>query len=211
MARISRDEYYMNIAVDVARRSTCLRRNIGAVIVNGDVIISTGYNGNPRGMPHCEDIGCIRDELNIPSGERTEVCTGVHAEMNGLIFAGKQSQGGTLYATIVPCSNCAKMIINAGIRRVVYCEGYPDVIGIEMLRGAGIPVDRMNLGDLHLTRPPENAPAMGQMKSQAEMEEALRRKFLLMEQIKEGKPINEVAAKSLKERFQAAGKREGEV
>lgn len=208
MPRISRDEYYMNLAVDVAQRSTCLRRQIGVVVVNGDVIISTGYNGNPRGMPHCEDIGCIRDELSIPSGERTEVCTGVHAEMNALIFAGKDSQGGTLYTTIVPCSNCAKMIINAGIRRVVYCEGYPDVIGIEMLSGAGIPVDRINLGELHLARPPEKSPTLGQMKSQLEMEEALRRKFQLMEQVKEGRPINEVAAKSLKERFKAAGRKE---
>jgi dCMP deaminase len=205
MGRISRDEYYMNIAVDVAQRSTCLRRQIGAVIVNGDVIISTGYNGNPRGMPHCEQIGCIRDELNIPSGERTEICTGVHAEMNTLIFAGKESRGGTLYTTIVPCSNCAKMIVNAGIQRVVYCEGYPDMIGLEMLQAAGILVDRVSLGGVRLQRDPGQSPVTpGPMKPMEEMQEALNRKLRLMKQLEAGEPINEVAARSLKERLTGA-------
>jgi len=144
--RVPRDEYYLRIAYDVAARSTCLRRQIGAVIVTGDVIVSTGYNGNPRGMPHCDAIGCIRDELEIPSGERMEICTGVHAEMNALIFSGPAARGGTLYCTIVPCNTCAKMIVNAGIGRVVYSEGYPDILGLQSLRQSGIKVDRLALG-----------------------------------------------------------------
>ena len=143
--RVSRDEYYLRIAYDVAARSTCLRRQIWAVIVTGDVIVSTGYNGNPRGMPHCDEIGCIRDELEIPSGERMEICTGVHAEMNALVFSGPASRGGTLYCTIVPCNTCAKMIVNAGIQRVVYSEGYPDVLGVQTLRFSGVKVERLPL------------------------------------------------------------------
>ncbi len=208
MGRISRDEYYMNLAVDVTRRSTCLRRQIGALVVNGDVIISTGYNGNPRGMPHCEEIGCIRDELNIPSGERTEICTGVHAEMNALIFAGKDARGGTLYTTIVPCSSCAKMIINAGLTRVVYCEGYPDMIGLEMLQAAGIPVDRVSLEGVRLQRDPSESPVTpAPMKPIEEMKAALDRKLRLMEQLEGGEPINKVAARTLKERLR--GSRDG--
>lgn len=144
--RVPRDEYYLRIAYDVAARSTCLRRQIGAVIVTGDVIVSTGYNGNPRGMPHCDAIGCIRDELEIPSGERMEICTGVHAEMNALVFSGPAARGGTLYCTIVPCNTCAKMIVNAGIQRVVYSEGYPDILGLQTLKHSGIKVDRLTLG-----------------------------------------------------------------
>jgi len=145
MDRISRDEYYMNIAIDVSKRGTCSRRQIGSVVVNGDEIKSTGYNGNPRGLPHCDEIGCVRDEQNIPSGERSEVCTGVHAEQNALLQAGKGAEGATLYATIVPCNTCAKMIINAGIKRVVYLDDYPENVGRELLIQAGIGVDRVEL------------------------------------------------------------------
>lgn len=144
MHRISRDEYYMNIARDVSLRSTCIRHEIGAIVVNGDEIKSTGYNGNPRGMPHCDEIGCIRDKLNIKSGEKMEVCTGVHAEMNALLQAGMEAKGGTLYCTIVPCNTCAKMIINAGIKRVVYSEDYPEKMGLKLLQEAGIRVDRLD-------------------------------------------------------------------
>jgi len=145
MKRIPRDEYYMNIATDVAKRSTCTRRQIGAVVVNGDEIKSTGYNGNPRGLPHCDEIGCVRDDLKIPSGERMEVCTGVHAEMNALLQAGMGSRGAILYSTIVPCNTCAKMIINAGIKRVVYLEEYPDRMGLDLLMQAGIAVEQLNM------------------------------------------------------------------
>lgn len=146
MKRISRDEYYMNIAIDVSKRGTCTRRQIGSVVVNGDEIKSTGYNGNPRGLPHCDEIGCIRDEQNIPSGERSEVCTGVHAEQNALLQAGKGANGATLYTTIVPCNTCAKMIINAGIKRVVYLDDYPERMGLDLLNKAKIPVEKMELG-----------------------------------------------------------------
>lgn len=154
--RVPRDEYYLRIAYDVAARSTCLRRQIGAVIVTGDVIVSTGYNGNPRGMPHCDLIGCIRDELNIPSGERMEICTGVHAEMNALVFAGPAARGGVLYCTIVPCNTCAKMIVNAGLKRVVYSEGYPDVMGFETLKQCGVQVDRIASTKGKLAMKPEH-------------------------------------------------------
>ncbi|MFQ6061231.1 MAG: cytidine/deoxycytidylate deaminase family protein [Thermoplasmata archaeon] len=143
MKRISRDEYYMNIAIDVSKRSTCTRRKIGAVVVNGDEIKSTGYNGNPRGLPHCDEIGCVRDLENIPSGERMEVCTGVHAEQNALLQAGMEARGAVLYTTIVPCNTCAKMIINAGIKRVVYLDGYPERMGVDLLKQAGIPVEKL--------------------------------------------------------------------
>lgn len=145
MKRISRDEYYMNIAIDVSKRGTCTRRQIGSVVVNGDEIKSTGYNGNPRGLPHCDEIGCIRDDQNIPSGERSEVCTGVHAEQNALLQAGKGSNGATLYTTIVPCNTCAKMIINAGIQRVVFLDDYPERMGLELLNEAKVPVEKMEL------------------------------------------------------------------
>ena len=145
MSRISRDHYYMNIAVDVSKRSTCTRHKIGAIVVTGDEIKSSGYNGNPRGLPHCDEIGCIRDQENIPSGQRMEVCTGVHAEMNALLQAGKGAKGGTLYSTIVPCNTCAKMIINAGIKRVVYLEDYPESMGRDLLTQAGVEVDRVEL------------------------------------------------------------------
>ncbi|MFQ5909313.1 MAG: cytidine/deoxycytidylate deaminase family protein [Thermoplasmata archaeon] len=147
MARISRDQYYVNIAVDVSARSTCTRHKIGAIVVTGDEIKSTGYNGNPRGLPHCDEVGCIRDQEKIPSGERMEVCTGVHAEMNALLQAGKGAKGGILYSTIIPCNTCAKMIINAGIRRVVYLEDYPEKMGRDLLEQAGIAIEKAELSE----------------------------------------------------------------
>lgn len=215
MERISREEYYLRIAADVAGRSTCFRRQIGAVVVSGDVIVSTGYNGNPRHMPHCAEIGCIRDELKIPSGERMEICTGVHAEMNALLFAGKEARDGTLYTTIVPCNTCAKMIINAGVRRVVYAEGYPDTMGLVLLEEAGIPVDKVPI-DLPepLHRPDEEtAEIVGQGSSLSieEMREALARKEELMAQVATGKKsINEVAATLIQERVANAKGKDGD-
>ncbi|MEM2838670.1 MAG: cytidine/deoxycytidylate deaminase family protein [Thermoplasmata archaeon] len=144
--RISKDEYFMNIAREVSRRSTCTRRQIGAIVVS-DVgeIKSTGYNGNPRGLPHCEDIGCIRDKLKIPSGTRLETCTAVHAEQNALIQAGTNARNGTMYSTIVPCPICARMILNAQIRRVVYSGDYSDTSGLELLREGGVEVLRIDM------------------------------------------------------------------
>ena len=147
-SRISKDRYFMNIAIEVSRRSTCTRRQIGAIIVS-DVgeIKSTGYNGNPRGLPHCDEMGCIRDQLGIPSGTRLETCTAVHAEQNALIQAGTNSRGSTLYSTIVPCPICARMLLNAQIARVVYIGDYSDLAGLELLKQAGVETLRMDPKD----------------------------------------------------------------
>lgn len=146
--RIGKDHYFMNIAIEVSRRSTCTRRQIGAIIVSDDGMIkSTGYNGNPRGLPHCEEIGCIRDKLGIPSGTRLETCTAVHAEQNALIQAGTNARGSTLYSTIVPCPICARMILNAQVGRVVYIDDYSDLTGVELLKQAGVKIVRLNKTD----------------------------------------------------------------
>ncbi len=142
--RPSLDEYFMEIARVVAKRSTCLRQNVGAVIVKDKRILSTGYNGAPMGLPHCLDIGCLREELNVPSGERHELCRAVHAEQNAIIQAavhGVSIKDATLYTTHQPCIMCAKMIINAGIKRVVYGKKYADERGLEFLKEAGIQID----------------------------------------------------------------------
>jgi len=136
--RIPWDEYWMKIVNDVAERSTCLRRQIGALVVKNNVIISTGYNGAPRGFPHCLEAGCRRDKLNIASGERHEECVGVHAEQNALLQAGRDAEGATLYVNAFPCKICAKLIINAGIKRVAMSGEYSDKEGLEYLRMADV-------------------------------------------------------------------------
>ena len=130
----------MEIVNDVATRSTCLRRQIGALVVKNNVIVSTGYNGAPKGFPHCLDVGCRRDKLNIASGERHEECVGVHAEQNALLQAGRDAGGATLYVNAYPCKICAKLIINAGIIKVVITGDYSDKEGLEYLRTAGIEI-----------------------------------------------------------------------
>ncbi len=135
------DEYFMAIVDLISKRSTCIRRRVGAAIVKEKNILATGYNGAPTGLPHCLDIGCLRDELNVPSGERHELCRGLHAEQNAIIQAayhGTAINGAILYTTTLPCSICAKMIINAGIIRVIYNEGYEDKLSIQMLSDADI-------------------------------------------------------------------------
>ena len=143
------DEYFMNIAKVVATRSTCLRNNVGAVIVRDKRIISTGYNGAPRNLEHCLDIGCIRDQENIESGTMHEVCRAVHAEQNAIIQAALHAvstKGATIYCTHQPCVLCAKMIINANIVRVVFTREYPDSRALEFFEEAGVEVVRMNRG-----------------------------------------------------------------
>ena len=130
----------MEIVNDVATRSTCLRRQIGALVVKNNVIVSTGYNGAPKGFPHCLDVGCRRDKLNIASGERHEECVGVHAEQNALLQAGRDAGGATLYVNAYPCKICAKLIINAGIIKVVITGDYSDKEGLEYLKIAGIEI-----------------------------------------------------------------------
>jgi dCMP deaminase len=142
--RPSWDEYFVEIATQVATRSTCLRRSVGAVVVRDKRILSTGYNGAPRGLAHCEETGCIRQRLGIPSGQRQEVCRGLHAEQNAIIQAalhGVSIEGATIYVTHQPCITCAKMIINAGIGRVVSRSAYPDPLARQMLEEAGVELE----------------------------------------------------------------------
>lgn len=138
--RASWDEYFMQIADIVKTRSTCLRRQVGAVIVKDNRIITTGYNGAPSGVAHCTDIGgCYREKLGIPSGERHELCRALHAEQNAIIQAanlGISTKDATIYVTLQPCVICAKMIINAGIKRLVYQGSYNDELSMQMLREA---------------------------------------------------------------------------
>ena len=129
----------MEIARLVARRSTCLRRQVGAVMVKEKNILATGYNGTPSGITHCAVTGCLRQKLQVPSGERHELCRGLHAEQNAIIQAAKHGiniGGATLYSTHSPCVICSKMLINSGVRRIVFLEGYPDDLSREMLTEA---------------------------------------------------------------------------
>jgi dCMP deaminase len=133
------DTYWMNVVKEIGKRSTCLRRNIGAVVVKDNYIVSTGFNGAPRDLPHCSEIGCIRDKLKIPSGTKHEICRGVHAEQNAIIRGDPlRMDNATIYVNAKPCIICAKMIINAGIKKVVYIEIYPDNEGVKLLKQAGI-------------------------------------------------------------------------
>jgi len=142
--RPSWDDYFMDIAALVARRSTCLRRDVGAVLVRDRRILATGYNGAPSGLHHCLDVGCLREQLRIPSGERHELCRGLHAEQNAIIQAalhGVSVKGAHLYCTNHPCVICVKMIINAGIVKITYRDGYLDQMAKEMSIEAGLEVE----------------------------------------------------------------------
>jgi dCMP deaminase len=129
MKRPDNDTYFMDMAQLISTRSTCVRRQVGAVIVKDKRVLTTGYNGSPKGTMHCEELGCIRDQQNIPSGTRHELCRGVHAEQNAVVQAayfGISINGSTIYTTTYPCSMCAKILINAGITEVVYADSYLD-------------------------------------------------------------------------------------
>jgi dCMP deaminase len=139
------DEYFMDMARLVSRRSTCLRRAVGAVLVKDRRMLATGYNGAPSGLAHCSQTGCLREELKVPSGERAEICRGLHAEQNAIIqaaFHGVSIAGATLYCTNQPCAICVKMLINAGIQEIVYGDGYPDPLAEKLLGEAQIRVRR---------------------------------------------------------------------
>ncbi len=145
MERPSWDEYFMTITKMVATRSTCLRRHVGAILVKDKRILATGYNGSPSGLKHCSEVGCLRENLSIPSGTRHELCRGLHAEQNAIIQAanhGISIRGATLYCTNKPCIICSKMIINAGITQVYYKEGYDDALADQMLAEANIQMVR---------------------------------------------------------------------
>lgn len=137
----------MDIARRVATRSTCLRRAVGAVVVKNKRILTTGYNGAPSGIRHCLETGCLREQMNVASGQRHELCRGIHAEQNAIIQAalhGVSIQGATLFCTNLPCSICAKMVINAGIEKIIYESGYADTLSEAMLEEAGVQLLKFN-------------------------------------------------------------------
>ena len=139
------DEYFLGIADLISKRSTCLRRSVGAVLVKDKRILATGYNGAPSGIAHCEIAGCIREKLKVPSGERHELCRGLHGEQNAFLQAalhGTSLKGASLYSTTQPCIICAKMIINAGIKEIVIKGDYPDKMSKELLREAKVKIRR---------------------------------------------------------------------
>jgi dCMP deaminase len=145
--RPSWEDYFMQIADVVATRSTCLRRHVGAVLVKNKQILATGYNGVPRGIEHCDERGCLRDELDIPSGERQELCRGLHAEQNAIIQAayhGVAVSGAEMFVTLQPCVTCAKTLINAGIVAVHFRGEYPDELSMQLFEEAGTRLVRMD-------------------------------------------------------------------
>jgi len=153
MTRPSWNEYFMRFAVLAATRSTCIRksgRHVGAVIVRDKQLLSTGYNGAPKGVRHCAETGCLRDQQNVKSGTCHEVCRGTHAEQNAIVqaaYQGTSLKGSTLYTTLTPCSICTKMIINAGIRHVYYLDMYDDPLGLEMMVEAGVVIEQLKLDE----------------------------------------------------------------
>lgn len=136
-------EYFTDMAVLASSRSTCLRRKVGAVLVRDNQVISTGYNGAPKHSPHCELMGCLRTTNNVPSGEKHELCRGVHAEQNVIIQAainGVSTRDSDLYCTTHPCSICAKMIINAEIKTIYVLNGYPDKLSQRLLEEGNVEI-----------------------------------------------------------------------
>lgn len=146
LSRPSWPEYFMEIATLVAKRSTCIRRHVGAILVKEKRILASGYNGAPSGLSHCRDVGCLRQKADIPSGRQHELCRGLHAEQNVIIqaaFHGISIKDSILYCTNKPCVICSKMIINAGIRKVYFAEGYDDPLADKMLTEAGLEMERL--------------------------------------------------------------------
>jgi dCMP deaminase len=149
MSRPSWDEYFMQIVDLVKTRSTCLRRQVGALIVKDKRILASGYNGAPAGVAHCADVGCLREQLKVPSGERHELCRAIHAEQNAIVqaaYSGTSVNGATIYVSLQPCSLCAKLMINAGIKKLVLRGNYPDELALSMLTEAG--VDMVNFDEV---------------------------------------------------------------
>ena len=141
--RPSWDEYFMKLASEVATRTTCLRRAVGAVIVKDRRILATGYNGVPTGLRHCNVVGCLRQQLNDPSGQRNEICRGLHAEQNAILQAARYGiniEGASIYINTQPCVVCAKMLINAGIKEIIYQNPYPDELAMDLLKESDIKV-----------------------------------------------------------------------
>ncbi len=153
--RPSWQKYFMEMAMLAAQRSTCLRREVGAVLVKDNQILSSGYNGAPKNIRHCAEVGCLRQQNGVPSGEKHELCRGVHAEQNAIIQAGlngSSTRGTVLYCTNQPCSICAKLIINAEIRTVYISEPYPDRLAEQLLEEAGVELIHYNIADQSMRR-----------------------------------------------------------
>jgi dCMP deaminase len=145
MTRPDNDTYFMRMADLVATRSTCLRRQVGAVVVKEKRVLTTGYNGAPKGLKHCAEVGCVRQQMNVESGTRHELCRGVHAEQNAVIQAayfGVSIKDATIYTTNFPCSVCAKILVNAGIAEVVYKDDYVDRLSKDILSESKVLVRR---------------------------------------------------------------------
>ena len=145
MSRMPWPEYFMNITYMVAERSTCLRRKVGAIAVKDKRILATGYNGAPGLVPHCSETGCLREQLQIPSGQRHEICRGLHAEQNVIIQAalyGTPMNGSIIYCTTHPCVMCTKMLINCAVSAIFYAENYPDELAAKLLDEAGIKTEQ---------------------------------------------------------------------
>jgi dCMP deaminase len=150
LERPSWEAYFMEITKLVAKRTTCTRRGVGAVIVKNKRILATGYNGAPSGIRHCREIGCLRETMKVPSGERHELCRGIHAEQNAIIQAayhGVSIKDAALFCTNLPCSICAKMIINAGVKAIYYQDGYADGMSTDMFAEAGVTL--IQLEEMH--------------------------------------------------------------
>jgi len=148
MSRPTYDEYFMKMAYLAASRSTCLRRKVGAVLVKDKHVLSTGYNGPPKGLRHCDETGCLREQLGVPSGERHEICRGLHAEQNAIIQAamfGVSIKDSVLYVTNTPCVVCAKMLINASVKEIVYDGEYPDDLAMQILGESTIELRRFHI------------------------------------------------------------------
>lgn len=148
MSRMPWPQYFMNITRQVAERATCSRRRVGAIAVKDKRILATGYNGAPSNVAHCMEVGCLRERLGIPSGERHEICRGLHAEQNVIIQAaiyGVSLEGSVFYTTVQPCLICAKMIINCGVKNIYYMQRYPDSLAEEMLAEAGVVLEQVVL------------------------------------------------------------------
>ncbi len=151
--RPSWDQYFMRMAYLAASRSNCTRRKVGAVIVRDNNVLATGYNGPPAHTVNCNVIGCIRDEMHVMSGERQELCRGLHAEQNAIIQAavnGSGIKGSKIYVTTHPCSACSKMIMNAQVTEIIFAEGYPDDLAKLMLLESSIEIRRFTLPDIEV-------------------------------------------------------------
>lgn len=146
--RPSWDEYFLEMTQLISKRTTCLRRAVGAVAVHDKRIIATGYNGAPSGLAHCFDVGCIRKKLGIPSGQRQELCRGLHAEQNIIIQSVLHKidlRNSVVYLTNQPCVTCAKMLISVGVKEIVIAGDYPDTLARGMLKEAGIKIRRIKI------------------------------------------------------------------